>query len=76
MIYYWEGSYYSVVYSPAPTADEQAIKEFSVGAKIECYITNYTKNTELNNISLGAPGKENAYIYIQMTRNISMFTCQ
>lgn len=73
MIYYWDDSYHSQVYFPG---DEWAVKKFNVGAKIECYISNYTKNVELNNISLGAPGKENAYTYIQMTRNISMFTCQ
>ena len=75
IVCYWEGAYKSIAYFPG---SEFQVKKFSAdnGKKIKCYITDYNKNIETSSINLGAPGKEASYTYIQMTRNITMFTIE
>lgn len=73
IVCYWEGSYQSI--TTDQSRDYQTkIFTASGGVKIKSWIINYSKSVELNNISLGAPGKESAYQYVAQNRNIQVFT--
>ncbi len=75
IVCYWEGAFQTVTTVQERDYQTKIFSENNA-KKIKCYITDYNKNIDTNQVSLGAPGKEKAYTYITLTRNISLFTIE